>query len=77
MRRQNERFIGGQTVQGPQGSDDRFDQRISANSKPPTTTEADLLDAYSQAVVGVVEKVSPSVVHVRVRGTRMGQLGSG
>jgi S1-C subfamily serine protease len=36
-----------------------------------------LLDAYSQAVVDVVEKVSPSVVHVRVRGTRMGQLGSG
>src|SRR5512145_3479189 len=39
--------------------------------------DTELLDAYSQAVVGVVEKVSPSVVHVRVRGTRMGQLGSG
>jgi S1-C subfamily serine protease len=37
----------------------------------------DLLDAYSQAVVGVVDKVSPSVVHVRVRGNRPGQLGSG
>jgi S1-C subfamily serine protease len=37
----------------------------------------ELLDAYSHAIVGVVEKVSPSVVHVRVRGTRMGQLGSG
>jgi S1-C subfamily serine protease len=37
----------------------------------------ELLDAYSQAVVGVVDKVSPSVVHVRVRGTRTGQLGSG
>src|SRR5690606_2434814 len=37
----------------------------------------ELLDAYSQAVVGVVEKVSPSVVHVRVRGNRTGQLGSG
>jgi S1-C subfamily serine protease len=36
-----------------------------------------LLDAYSHAVVGVVEKVSPSVVHVRVRGARMGQMGSG
>ena len=32
----------------------------------------ELLDAYSQAVVGVVEKVSPSVVHVRVRGNRAG-----
>jgi S1-C subfamily serine protease len=37
----------------------------------------ELLDAYSQAVVGVVDKVSPSVVHVRVRGNRTGQLGSG
>jgi S1-C subfamily serine protease len=39
--------------------------------------DEELLDAYSQAVVNVVENVSPSVVHVRVRGTRMGQLGSG
>ncbi|HWE18314.1 MAG TPA: trypsin-like peptidase domain-containing protein [Hyphomicrobiaceae bacterium] len=37
----------------------------------------ELLDAYSHAVIGVVENVSPSVVHVRVRGTRAGQLGSG
>lgn len=39
--------------------------------------EDELLDAYSQAVIGVVERVSPSVVHVRVRGNRPGQLGSG
>jgi S1-C subfamily serine protease len=39
--------------------------------------DEELLDAYSQAVVGVVDKVSPSVVHVRVRGNRTGQLGSG
>src|SRR5262245_4720301 len=39
--------------------------------------DEELLDAYSQAVIGVVENVSPSVVHVRVRGTRAGQLGSG
>jgi S1-C subfamily serine protease len=39
--------------------------------------DEELLDAYSQAVVGVVDKVSPSVVHVRVRGNRPGQLGSG
>jgi S1-C subfamily serine protease len=39
--------------------------------------DEELLDAYSHAVVSVVEKVSPSVVHVRVRGTRAGQLGSG
>jgi S1-C subfamily serine protease len=39
--------------------------------------DGELLDAYSQAVVDVVAKVSPSVVHVRVRGNRPGQLGSG
>jgi S1-C subfamily serine protease len=39
--------------------------------------DEELLDAYSNAIVSVVEKVSPSVVHVRVRGTRRGQLGSG
>jgi len=39
--------------------------------------DEEMLDAYSNAIVGVVEKVSPSVVHVRVRGTRVGQLGSG
>ena len=30
--------------------------------------DEELLDAYSSAVVGVVEAVSPSVVHVQVRG---------
>jgi len=39
--------------------------------------DEEMLDAYSNAIVGVVEKVSPSVVHVRVRGARLGQLGSG
>jgi S1-C subfamily serine protease len=34
--------------------------------------EEQLLDAYSRAVVGVVEEVSPSVVQVRVRGLRQG-----
>ena len=35
--------------------------------------DEELLDAYSHAVVSVVEAVSPSVVHVRVRGTRQGR----
>jgi len=45
-----------------------------------TTTarqDEDLLDAYSAAVVGTVEAVSPSVVHVQVRGARMGRLAQG
>jgi S1-C subfamily serine protease len=37
----------------------------------------DLLDAYSSAVVAVVDKISPSVVHVQVRGKGRGGMGSG
>jgi S1-C subfamily serine protease len=36
-----------------------------------------LLDAYSSTVVGVVEAVSPSVVHVQVRGARNGRAAQG
>jgi S1-C subfamily serine protease len=39
--------------------------------------DEELLDAYSHAIIGVVERVSPSVVHVRVRGVRHGAQGSG
>ena len=40
--------------------------------------DEELLDAYSRAVVGVVESVSPSVVHVQVRGvSKRGQQGAG
>jgi S1-C subfamily serine protease len=39
--------------------------------------DEELLDAYSSAVVGVVAAVSPSVVHVQVRGSRRGQLAQG
>jgi S1-C subfamily serine protease len=39
--------------------------------------DEELLDAYSSAVVGVVEAVSPSVVHVQVRGARGGRAAHG
>src|SRR5262245_41359651 len=39
--------------------------------------DEELLDAYSNAVVGVVEMVSPSVVHVQVRGERNGRKAQG
>jgi S1-C subfamily serine protease len=39
--------------------------------------DEELLDAYSSAVVGVVEAVSPSVVHVQVRGSRQGRVAQG
>jgi S1-C subfamily serine protease len=39
--------------------------------------DEELLDAYSHAVVSVVEAVSPSVVHVQVRGLRQGYTANG
>jgi S1-C subfamily serine protease len=52
--------------------------RSDAPQEPSREDDEDLLDAYSHAVIGVVERVSPSVVHVRVRGNgRQGQAGLG
>ncbi|HVX35014.1 MAG TPA: trypsin-like peptidase domain-containing protein [Hyphomicrobium sp.] len=39
--------------------------------------DAALMDAYSNAVVNVVDRVSPAVVHVQVRGTRNGRMSRG
>ena len=44
---------------------------------PDARDDARLMDAYSNAVVDVVEVVSPAVVHVQVRGARGGRLGQG
>jgi S1-C subfamily serine protease len=43
----------------------------------PPATDGELLDAYSRTVTGVVERVSPAVVHVRVRGARNGRQAAG
>jgi S1-C subfamily serine protease len=43
----------------------------------PAADDAELLDAYSQAVVQVVETVSPAVVTITDSGSRSGQSGSG
>ena len=47
------------------------------SNRTSTIQDEELLDAYSSAVVGVVEAVSPSVVHVQVRGSRQGRPAQG
>jgi len=52
--------------------------RSDTSQEQSREDDEDLLDAYSHAIIGVVERVSPSVVHVRVRGNgRQGQAGLG
>jgi S1-C subfamily serine protease len=45
--------------------------------KTETNGDAVLMDAYSNAVVDVVDRVSPTVVHVQVRSARNGRVGQG
>ena len=47
------------------------------SNRTVSAQDEELLDAYSSAVVGVVEAVSPSVVHVQVRGARQGRAAQG
>jgi S1-C subfamily serine protease len=49
----------------------------SVSNRTGSGQDEELLDAYSSAVVGVVEAVSPSVVHVQVRGARQGRAAQG
>ncbi len=49
--------------------------RASAPPLPPDDRE--LLDAYSEAVTGVVERVGPAVASVSVTARRQGRLGAG
>ncbi len=51
--------------------------RKDRNTEPDQHTDGELLDAYSSAVVRVVEAVSPSVVHVQVKGARGGVTAQG
>ena len=53
------------------------DRDGSLISNRVSSQDEELLDAYSSAVVGVVEAVSPSVVHVQVRGSRQGRVAQG
>jgi len=50
---------------------------VSAEPVPGPTRDAELLDAYSSAVVSAVERAAPSVVHVGVRFAGRGRRGEG
>jgi S1-C subfamily serine protease len=47
-----------------------------ASSRPSQSGDGDLLDAYSKAVIGVVERVSPAVIGIETRGEQQ-RHGSG
>jgi S1-C subfamily serine protease len=55
----------------------RRDRDTTFVSSRSGSQDEELLDAYSSAVVSVVEAVSPSVVHVQVRGARRGAVAQG
>jgi hypothetical protein len=48
---------------------------VPANTSSPDS-EAELLDAYSRAVITAAEKVSPSVVYIEVRQRSKGRDGT-
>ncbi len=49
----------------------------AANSPSPSRQDGELLDAYSRAVIGAVERVGPSVLHLQVEGGAGGRSGAG
>lgn len=51
--------------------------RTTNRPEPSGAADRDLLDHYSEAVVGAVEAVSPAVVHVGITGLRGGQPAQG
>jgi S1-C subfamily serine protease len=64
---------GNETPAGPTGDESHRPARGPGH----TATDADLLDAYSQAVINVASSVGPAVIAVSARGDSRGGMGSG
>jgi S1-C subfamily serine protease len=60
-------LIHAETVPAP--ATVRAAEEIPATSNTITYTDAQLLDSYSESVIGAVERVGPAVVHIRVAKT--------
>src|SRR6185295_6266381 len=60
-------FQGRQKTEIVRAFNDSFDSARNETLSPAPVSDAALLDAYSMTVAGVVEKVKPAVVNVRVR----------
>src|SRR5687767_11941139 len=52
------------------GLNHNLDSSVGALPGKSPSSDADLLDTYSQTVASVVEKVKPAVVNIRVRTVR-------
>jgi S1-C subfamily serine protease len=66
-------FLTSELRQGQNPQDNAHNKSAHQGSRGDET----ILDAYSQAVVGAVEAVSPAVVHVGVKGERRGRPAEG
>lgn len=57
--------------------EDRTDDSIYSPPPPSRVDEAEIMDAYSRAVIAVVERAGPAVVSIELSGSRGQQAGAG